>query len=318
MNLKSKLNNFFKIIKTKKTNIYKQKHTKLNIENPKKISVVIPNYNYEDYIIERIDSVVMQTYPIYELIIIDDCSKDNSINVIETKVEQLKKTNPNLKITFVKNKQNSGNVFCGWQKAFELSTGDFLWIAEADDSCDLTFLETIIKGFDDSQTILSYCESLTMDEHNKIIMENLREWIDIFNCGKWDKSYTASGIEELSTTLCINNTIANVSSVVFRKLNNINYSELLKTSQSFKLAGDWYFYSKILEYGNIAYFSSSLNYHRMQQRSITLTTSGAKEYEEICKIQDDIMSRINLTEDVKSKVLQRREDTRIRLGVDKK
>ena len=66
----------------KKINIYKNRKEKLNIENPKKVSVVIPNYNYQDFITERIDSILMQTYPIYELIILDDCSTDNSVKVI--------------------------------------------------------------------------------------------------------------------------------------------------------------------------------------------------------------------------------------------
>ena len=75
---------------SKKIDIYKNPMKKLDIKNPKKVSVIIPNYNYEKYIIERIDSVLMQTYPIYELIILDDCSTDNSINVIEEKIKNIK------------------------------------------------------------------------------------------------------------------------------------------------------------------------------------------------------------------------------------
>ena len=59
---------------------------KLKIENPKKVSVIIPNYNYEKYIIERIDSVLMQTYPIYEIVILDDCSPDNSVKALMKKI----------------------------------------------------------------------------------------------------------------------------------------------------------------------------------------------------------------------------------------
>ena len=66
----------------KKIDIYKKQNKKIKIENPKKVSVIIPNYNYANYIIERIDSILMQTYPIYELIILDDCSPDNSVEVI--------------------------------------------------------------------------------------------------------------------------------------------------------------------------------------------------------------------------------------------
>ena len=75
----------------KKIDIYKHQKKKLKIENPKKVSVIIPNYNYEKYIIERIDSVLMQTYPIYEIVILDDCSPDNSVKVINKKIDEIKK-----------------------------------------------------------------------------------------------------------------------------------------------------------------------------------------------------------------------------------
>ena len=305
-----------KNLRKEKINIYKEKGQKLNIENPKKVSAVIPNYNYEKYIVERIDSVLLQTYPIYELIIVDDYSKDNSVAIISKKVEKIKKEYPNLIIKFMVNEKNSGNVFCGWQRAFEESTGDYLWICEADDSCSNTFLETVMKGFDDPETVLSYCESLTMDENNIILMKDLREWIDIFKTGKWNNDYLITGKDELSSTMCINNTIANASSVVFKKYDGLDYKNWLKESQTFRLAGDWYFYSKVIENGKVAYFKDSLNYHRMQSKSVTLTTSGQKEYDEIVRMQDDIMSRIELSDDIKNKVYKRRKDTKERLHAE--
>lgn len=72
-----------------RTDIYSNRKHKLEISNPFKISVVIPNYNYEKYIIERIDSILFQTYPIYELIILDDCSTDRSVEIIQEKIKDL-------------------------------------------------------------------------------------------------------------------------------------------------------------------------------------------------------------------------------------
>lgn len=107
---------------SKKVDIYKKKKKKLNIENPKKVSVIIPNYNYENFIVERIDSVLMQTYPVYELIILDDCSTDNSVEVINKKIEQIKKDYPNLNVKFIVNEKNSGGcVFKQWKKGFDLA-----------------------------------------------------------------------------------------------------------------------------------------------------------------------------------------------------
>ena len=86
----------------KKIDIYKTQKKKLNIENPKKVSVIIPNYNYQKYIIERIDSILLQTYPIYEIIILDDCSTDNSVQIIEEKIKTIPKE---IKVQFIKNEK---------------------------------------------------------------------------------------------------------------------------------------------------------------------------------------------------------------------
>lgn len=300
------------------TNIYIKHLMHRKVKNPKKVSVVIPNYNYENYIIERIDSVLKQTYPIYELIILDDKSTDNSIEVIKNKLEKVKKEYPDLIVKFLPNKTNSGNVFKQWNKTFEKSTGDYLWIAEADDSCSNYFLENIMKPFDDEKVIMSYCESLTMDENNKILMRDLRKWIDLFNTKKWNESFIENGKKYAENYICINNTIANVSSLVFKKINKINYSKYLKEAEKYKLAGDWYFYEKILKYGSIAYNKYSLNYHRMHSNSVTLTTKREKEYKEIISIQNDIIKNYNVPKYILDRVKQRNKTFKLNYEISDK
>lgn len=296
-------------------NIYKEPSKKIKSDNIKKVSVVIPNYNYEKYIIERIDSILRQTYPIYELIILDDKSTDNSVNVIKEKIEKIKIEHPNLIVKFIQNKKNSGNVFKQWRRAFKESTGDFLWIAEADDSCSTNFLENIMIPFNENDdVIISYTESLTMDENNKILMNNLIEWIDIFKTGKWNSSFIDTGSDFCENFLCINNTIANVSSLVFKKKKNIDFDKYLVDATKYRLAGDWYFYEKVLLHGSIAYNKNSFNYHRMQSNSVTLTTKREKEYEEICSIQSDIIKNYHLTKEMKERLEERKAMFRHNFG----
>lgn len=310
-----KISDWYSILKNKlyPQTIHVNKTDEENIGIDRKsvrcVTAVIPNYNYARYLAQRIDSILFQTYPVSEIIILDDCSSDNSIEVIKHRIEE----NPTkIPMRLVCNTENSGSAFAQWQKAFQLAKGDYVWIAEADDSCNERFLETVMQGFEDEDVVISYCESLTIDENNKLLMGNLRVWIDIFNTGKWDEDYIKDGIEEVSETMCINNTIANVSSAVIK---NDDYSEILEGAKNYHLAGDWYTYMNILKRGKIAYYKESLNYHRMQTQGLTLSTSHDKEFEEIVRLQDYAMNNFEISKEVVGKIYERRERERKRFGL---
>lgn len=281
----------------------------------KKVSAIIPNYNYAHYINERIDSILNQKYPIYELIILDDKSSDNSVDIINEKIKKIKTDYPDLKVKFIVNKTNSGNVFKQWAKAFETATGDYIWIAEADDLSSKYFLSTVMQGFNKSSVIMSYAESNAIDENGKMFKENLRDWIDIYGTNRWSEDYISSGKDELKNVLCINNTIANVSSVVFKNNKKIDFKKYLKESQKYILAGDWYFYSMVLLQGDIAYYSRSLNYHRIHSNSVTHTTDNFVHYKEILKIQENIKSNVKISKKINELIELRRKDLRTNLCI---
>jgi glycosyltransferase involved in cell wall biosynthesis len=94
------------------------------------VSVIIPNYNHAAYLNERIDSVLNQTFRDFEVILLDDCSTDNSREIIESyrgheKISQIEY-----------NEVNSGSTFIQWKKGLDLAQGDWIWIAESDDVAD--------------------------------------------------------------------------------------------------------------------------------------------------------------------------------------
>lgn len=89
---------------------------------------------------ERIESILHQTYQNFEIIILDDCSPDNGASkaVIE-------KYRDNPHVSHIEyNEQNSGSTFRQWNKGFSLAKGDFIWIAESDDSCNEVLLESLV------------------------------------------------------------------------------------------------------------------------------------------------------------------------------
>lgn len=279
---------------SKKIDIYKNPMEKLKIENPKKVSVIIPNYNYANYIIERIDSILMQTYPIYELIILDDCSTDNSVEVIEEKIKTIK----DIKVQFIKNETNSGGVFKQWKKGFDAATGDYIWIAEADDSAENNFVEELIKPFDDKDMVLSYCESARIDGDNNLIREKSDDLYDMCRTGEWNKSYIWTGREENIYHLSVTNTILNVSSVMWKKK---DYTDIFAKAGEFKVAGDWYIYYNILKDGKISWNSKPLNYYRKHGSSVCTDVKAEIEFGEICRIQNEISELYELPKEIKEK-----------------
>jgi Glycosyltransferases involved in cell wall biogenesis len=102
------------------------------------VTVIIPNFNHAAFLKQRIESVLNQTFQDFEMIVIDDCSADESREVIEAyrnhpKVSQV-----------VYNEQNSGSAFKQWVKGVALAKGDWIWIAESDDWAEHDFLERMM------------------------------------------------------------------------------------------------------------------------------------------------------------------------------
>jgi glycosyltransferase involved in cell wall biosynthesis len=90
-----------------------------------KVSVILPNYNHQKYLSKRIESILNQSFVDFELIILDDASKDDSREVIQTYVDKDKRITH-----FIKRKVNSGSTFIQWEKGISLAKGEFIWIAE--------------------------------------------------------------------------------------------------------------------------------------------------------------------------------------------
>ena len=270
----------------------------------KKVSVIIPNYNYARFIKKRIESVINQTYPIYELIILDDCSTDNSVEVINEIISEIK----DIDVKLVINEKNSGNTFAQWQKGMEMAKGDYIWIAEADDYSSPLFLEKAMSGFCNENVVLSFTESSIVDENENITIQHSRDMSRVvFKSLHWDSSYLNNGVDEIKDYLCINNSILNVSAVVWKK---DDYSKILEEAKSFKLAGDWYVYCMVLGKGDIAYHKEPLNFYRMHSNTIRSKTKPDDEYQEILRIQE----LMNEKYDIGIKALRMQRERRDFLG----
>ena len=103
-----------------------------------KISVIITAYNVDKFIERAVKSVLSQTYKNIEVVIVEDCSTDNTKDIIE----QLAKEDDRIKIIY-----HESNKGAGWGRrdGIEASTGDYFITVDGDDWLDEDFIESLVK-----------------------------------------------------------------------------------------------------------------------------------------------------------------------------
>ena len=101
------------------------------------VSIITPNYNCSRFIAETIESVLAQTYTNWELLFQDDCSTDNTKDVVCTYSEK----NPNIKYTSLE--KNSGNAKKPRDYGVSISKGDYCVMLDSDDALSEDYLEKI-------------------------------------------------------------------------------------------------------------------------------------------------------------------------------
>lgn len=215
-----------------------------------KVSVIIPNYNHEKFLHKRINSVLNQTFRDFEVILLDDCSTDNSWDIIQSYADHEKVSE------LVRNDKNSGSPFSQWKRGLALAKGELIWIAESDDYAEPNLLESLINLYTDKVAV-AYCKSLWVDEND---VQN--KPIPYDPNSKWDHSFTNDGIEEIKLIMGTKNKIPNASAVLFRKPNGFP-----DTIINMKYAGDWYFWIWMLQFGDLTYTPNKLNYFRKHSAS---------------------------------------------------
>lgn len=104
------------------------------------ISVIIPLYNAEKYIGECLDSLLAQTFKNFEVIVVDDCSTDKSVSVVEN--YELKF---NGRLRIAKMRKNTGSPGDPGNLGVSLSRGEYLFIMDNDDTITPDALEKLYK-----------------------------------------------------------------------------------------------------------------------------------------------------------------------------
>ena len=219
------------------------------------VSVIIPNYNHAPYLKERIDSVLNQTYQDFEVIILDDCSPDNSVEVIEQY-----RSNPHVSHILI-NEQNTRNTFIQWERGISMAKGRYIWIAESDDVAELQLLETLIGQLEQHpDASVAFCHSRLIDADGALLSEQNTK-----NPAQ-PGQITIDGSCTFLRHLLIFNYIYNASMAVFRR---DVYDRANPDYKQFRYCGDWHFWASVCAAGRVIEVYDMLSRFRQHQRKVT-------------------------------------------------
>lgn len=149
-----------------------------------KFSLVIPVFNVKAYILQCIQSVMEQTYSNFEVIIVDDCSTDGSVDLLKNASEIIDQ-----RVKIVRTPRNSGLSFA---RNYGLSfvSGEYVWFVDSDDFIDVRSLEVLNNCLlEEDYDVILFNTKLYYSENN------IKDLIDILKPGSY------SGVEFVKSSL---------------------------------------------------------------------------------------------------------------------
>ena len=232
------------------------------------VSILIPIYNVEKYLGKCLDSVFSQTYKNVEYVFVDDCSTDNSYDVLMSSIEQ--NNIPEYKYTIVSHKQNEG-IAVSRADCIANAKGEYVQFVDSDDWIEPDMTETLVEATKSSQIDLVGCY-----------------FIKDFLSGKQTRhseNYSQSCAENM--VLCIN---YDISTVLWKMLIRRSLFSYFKITPHVDIVEDYIISVKLYFYANSFAVVDKYMYHYVQYnegrvsfqtlRSITNHIKGVKEVEE--------------------------------------
>ncbi len=226
------------------------------------ISVCIPNYNYGRYLPQTINSVLNQKFGDFEVLVIDNRSEDNSVDVVKRFEKKDKR------VRLIINERNVG-MAGNWNKCLEHASGEFLLILNADDFLHPGMLQKLHSAAQKHNADITFCDRIRYIE-------------DKNRYSKSKSLYKSSGIisyKKVIKDLFTRNKMIMVGSfLVKRKIINTRFNE------KFRQIGDMTWLMKLLISlrRDPHYIKKSMLYFRVHSSNIGLPTNPEK-YERILR-----------------------------------
>lgn len=247
----------------------KKRDCKKNVEaEGNKISVIIPIYNAEKYLIECLNSVINQTYGNLEIILVNDGSSDGSLKICneyaayDARIRVISKEN--------------GGVSSARNAGLDIATGEWLYFIDSDDWIELNTLEKVLNMAIETNTDICFFDYEKVYKNKRVPISTFRSDKNIFcQMDSYETLYLYSQSPYIWN--CI---IKRIS-----EINNIQYEKKLYIGEDDIFKFQIYRYIK-----SFSYLNETLYHYRM--RNTSAIHSVKKDYLENVYIKYTIMKNI--------------------------
>jgi glycosyltransferase involved in cell wall biosynthesis len=127
------------------------------------ISFIVTSYNYEKFILKTLESIKAQTYDDFEIIVVDDKSSDNSVEVVESFIAK----NQHLRVTLIEHSENRGQL-AAFQTGLCQAKGQFVSFIDSDDVISRDYARTHLKVHMAASVAFTSCQIFEIDENDNI------------------------------------------------------------------------------------------------------------------------------------------------------
>jgi glycosyltransferase involved in cell wall biosynthesis len=234
---------------------------------------------------------------VQEVIVLDDASTDDSATVIPAVAAHW-----NREIRFIPNETNSGSVFAQWRRAAELATGEFIWLAEADDAAEPDFLaRTLALLGSDPAIQYAFTDSRTIDADGAAQWDSYKPYYSTVEAGALAQTEVFEARDFVERFLSVKNLILNVSAVVWRRDALLRALKACEADlKAFRMAGDWRLYLEALALpgAKVAYEAEPMNVHRRHATSVTHALNADRHVGEIARCHQIALREFALPEPV--------------------
>lgn len=230
-----------------------------------KFSILTTSYNYEKYIEETIQSVLSQTYADFEYIIIDDCSNDNSVEIIKKYMEK------DNRIKLYTHDKNQG-LISTFAEGIKKCSGNYIIFVESDDKIEPNYIEEKIKAikkYPDAAVIFNQVNPVGDEKRVEACKKHLEKTRCLIESDKFDYY-----------ELFLNNIIPTFSCVMIKKDIILSIPLEFPVQKCF----DWYLWNYIIQNYQVVFLDKVLTTFRLHNDSMSVKKDSKPVYKSLLSL----------------------------------